>query len=210
MNEESVLVNKKSVSVNDESVSGNKESVSVNEKSVSVIKENKKHSNSYNNFVTELKKTQAKDSVLNMLKVTESWNRLTVYEKSKYKYNAEDEKGESSELEGEESSEISGGKSAHEKRKERDRLYRRHLATLKSEEQSEKNKFVKDFEEILKQKEEKILSLKLKKDNLCQEIAKSVSEIEVLERMTNGKTEEEINYKSEFRSLYNHNKMCKK
>ena len=121
----------------------------------------KRHANSFNYYLREMKKQHKKDfpkASLDMKNVFESWKALPTEQKLKYKMMSREvvEKGE--ENNGEINQVI-----AKEMKKERDRNYVKALAVRRNEEKDEKEHFIKDFEGILLEKKRKVEHLKEKK-----------------------------------------------
>ena len=169
------------------------------------IKIKKVHS--YNYFVREMKKKQKIDKTggaLNMEDITEAWKSLLPSEKLKYKTLAVDELagGSGNTREGK-------NEEAKEMKRERDRIYRKEMAVRKKEEEIEKKNFFIDFEEILKEKKNKVERMREEKEKLNKEISSTVTENEIIQKMTAEKVIEELAQKAKLKLLFNHHKDCK-
>ena len=184
----------------------NKQSDNEEYKKLEDVKKNKKV-HSYNNFVREMKKKQKIDKTgktLNMEHVAEAWKSLLPNEKLKYRTLAIDVVGESSEITSE--AKIERGK---EVKRERDRNYQKAMAVRKKEKDIEKKDFCRDFEDILKEKENKVQIMREEKERISQEISKTVTENEIIQKMTADLVTDELALKSRLKLLFNHHKDCR-
>ena len=167
----------------------------------------RKKVHSYNNFVREMKNKQKIDKTgktLNMEHVAEAWKSLLPNEKLKYRTLAIDVVGESSENASE--VKIESGK---EVKRERDRKYQKVKAARKKEEEIEKKDFCRDFEDILKEKKNKVQRMREEKERISQEISKTVTENDIIQKMTGDQVTDELALKSRLKLLFNHHKDCR-
>ena len=185
----------------------NKKPSDNNEHSKSEIVMKSKKVHSYNYFVREMKKKQRIDKSgrsLNMENIAEAWKSLPPSEKLKYKTLAIDEVagGSGNTMEGK-------NEGAKDVKKERDRNYKKAMAVRKKQEEIEKKDFCRDFENVLKEKENKFERMRKEKERISQEISKILTENEVLQKMTADQVIDEVAQKSKLKLLFNHHKECK-
>ena len=135
-----------------------------------------------------------------MSSVWESWRGLSRKEKLTYKKKAQEEKEivvDSSEV-------------CDDKRKERDRGYRKRQAIQKLTEKENQESVQKELLSMLETKKRKLESLIQLKDSLSEEITSANAEISVVKNIINDHDDEEMKLKSDIKLYLNHHKMCKK
>ena len=100
-------------------------------------------------------------------------------------------------------------KIAKEKKRERDRSYKRKKADSIKQEEDEKGAFIKDFENILVERQSKRENFKQWKEELKNEIALASSENANVLNFVDDEDKEELSLKPKIKEIFSHHEICK-